>query len=181
MFYFIISVVILWFIFILYKSKSKFKSILNIKSQYTTKYTAFMQELRIFVSCFKSWEAFKTMLYGQEEITESEVNKPVEPELTYLQKIQKEKARIEQQLTELNEESSGIDILKRKARIETMAENNPEDMHPRAFELCMLIDKKDAEIRKSNKEKQAFLKKMHKKPPMSALGKRYQPVQTNQA
>jgi hypothetical protein len=151
-----------------------------IMQPYILKYTIFIKEFKIFLACFKSWAAFKDMLYRQDTTVEETQNikKIKKPELSYIQKVQQEKERIEQQLSELNAESNGMDILKREVAVQPMPENNPEDMHPRAFELCMLIEKKDAELRKMNKDRQALQKKMMKQPVISALGKRYQINQT---
>ncbi len=108
-----------------------------------------------FLQAFTSWAAFKKMLYGAELPP-----KIVAPPVASLAKRRTRRIRISP--AKLHQEVNGYDILHRKDAIESLEDDDKNEHHPRAFELALLLNAKDAKVKKSNKQNMQQLQK--KKP-----------------
>ena len=94
---------------------------------------------------FTSWKAFKKMLYGEE-------NLPPKPAVPPISPITQRRRRVRVSPAKLNQEDDGYDVLNRKDEIESLRDyDKTTDQHPKSFELALLLNSKDAKIKKTNK------------------------------
>ncbi|MFM2345070.1 MAG: hypothetical protein RLZZ210_1683 [Pseudomonadota bacterium] len=105
-----------------------------------------------FLMAFTSWEAFKKMLYGAELPPEL-----VAPPVTPL--AQRRVRRVRVTPAKLNQEDNGYDVLHRVDEVQTLKDYDKKDQHPRAFELALLLNSKDAKVKKSDRQNSLLQKK----------------------
>jgi hypothetical protein len=128
---------------------------IKYKSQVDPKILQYKNILYEFLHAFTSWSAFKKMLYG--ENLPPELNAPPISPIS-----QRRRRRVRVTPAQLNQETNGYDILHRRDEIESLKDYDKHEQHPRAFELALLLNSKDAKVKKTNNYNTMLQKKSKK-------------------